>query len=319
MTLVILVMLTSRSVALCNELQEAVKVNDLEKTKTVLKEDPNLIFSKDTNGSTVLHWATERGFKKMAELLLANKADVNAKDNDDWTPLHRASASGFKDVAAVLLANNADVNAKDKGGWTPLHRAMRCGPKGVVAILLANKADVNAKDKFGRTPLLMAAQSGLKEIVELLLACNVDVNAKDDDGDSPLREAEGNSHKEVAELLRRMASQIDPMGASKSRQKPTPPVRRLGSNGAQLIHTFVQGRERTIDRGQDASVGSHILGAPALLTGGPDVVSQRGEFRRGQKLFTVKRILPGAHFCHRWYVCACHGWSRAETVRALEG
>ena len=59
----------------------------------------------------------------MAELLLANKAEVNAKDNRRWTPLHWAAAQGHKDVAELLLANKAEVNAKDKDGEMPLHYA----------------------------------------------------------------------------------------------------------------------------------------------------------------------------------------------------
>jgi ankyrin repeat protein len=48
----------------------------------------------------------------MAELLLAAKADVNAKDSDGWTPLHWAADRGRADVAELLLANNANVDAK---------------------------------------------------------------------------------------------------------------------------------------------------------------------------------------------------------------
>ena len=59
----------------------------------------------------------------MAELLLANKAEVNARDNNGGTPLHLRRLNGHKDVAELLLANKADVNAKDNSDGTPLHEA----------------------------------------------------------------------------------------------------------------------------------------------------------------------------------------------------
>ena len=49
----------------------------------------------------------------MAELLLANKADVNAKNDIRRTPLQRQRKMGQKDMVELLLANKADVNAKD--------------------------------------------------------------------------------------------------------------------------------------------------------------------------------------------------------------
>jgi len=59
----------------------------------------------------------------MVELLLANKAEVNAKDNGGRTPLHSAAESGHKDAVGLLLANGAEVNAKNNYGWTPLKEA----------------------------------------------------------------------------------------------------------------------------------------------------------------------------------------------------
>jgi ankyrin repeat protein len=38
----------------------------------------------------------------MAELLLTNKADINAKNDDGATPLRLAEGSAHKDVADVL-------------------------------------------------------------------------------------------------------------------------------------------------------------------------------------------------------------------------
>jgi ankyrin repeat protein len=38
----------------------------------------------------------------VAELLLANKAEVNAKDKNGWTPLHWAAQGGHQDVAELL-------------------------------------------------------------------------------------------------------------------------------------------------------------------------------------------------------------------------
>jgi ankyrin repeat protein len=70
------------------------------------------------------------------EMLLANKAEVDAKDILGETPLHNASFMGYKDAAELLLASKADVNAEDKYGETPLHQAAAKGQKDIVVLLL---------------------------------------------------------------------------------------------------------------------------------------------------------------------------------------
>jgi len=37
-----------------------------------------------------------------------------------WTPLHMAAYNGYRDVAELLVADGADVNARDNHNWTPL-------------------------------------------------------------------------------------------------------------------------------------------------------------------------------------------------------
>jgi ankyrin repeat protein len=54
------------------------------------------------------------GYKAMAELLLTNKAEVNAKDNDGSPPLHQVAAGRHSDLSEMMLAHGADVNAADK-------------------------------------------------------------------------------------------------------------------------------------------------------------------------------------------------------------
>ena len=49
-----------------------------------------------------MHIAAGFGRKDVVELLLANKADVNATNNNRDTPLHVAASEGHKDVAEVL-------------------------------------------------------------------------------------------------------------------------------------------------------------------------------------------------------------------------
>jgi ankyrin repeat protein len=68
-----------------------------------------------------LHHAALGGQKEIAELLIAEGADVNTKSGDEeTTPLHWAANRGHEEVVELLIAKGADVNAKDIGGYTPL-------------------------------------------------------------------------------------------------------------------------------------------------------------------------------------------------------
>jgi ankyrin repeat protein len=119
-----LVALAWSSLAFCGQIHDAAAAGDLAKVKALLKDNPDLVFSKNTNGWTPLHIVAFEGHKAVAEVLLANKAEVNAKDNKGQTPLHWAASAGSKDVAELLLANKAEVNAKDNNRWTPLYSAV---------------------------------------------------------------------------------------------------------------------------------------------------------------------------------------------------
>ena len=76
------------SLAFCGEIHQAAWDGDLEKVKTLLKDNPDLVFSKDKINYTPLHVAALKGHKDVMKFLLASKADVNAKDINGKTPLN---------------------------------------------------------------------------------------------------------------------------------------------------------------------------------------------------------------------------------------
>jgi ankyrin repeat protein len=152
---------------------EAAENGDIAKVRALLKDNPNLVFSKNLKGSTPVHQAAWKGHGNIVKLLLANNADVNVTDPSGITPLHAAAVHGHLRVVEILLAGKAEINAKksNANGTTPLHFAALHGHKKVVELLLANKAEVNGIDINGMTPLRIAAYMGSPghmEIFELL-------------------------------------------------------------------------------------------------------------------------------------------------------
>jgi ankyrin repeat protein len=206
---------------------------DLEKVAALVKENPELVSSKDPTATTALHWAVHNDRKAVAELLLANKADVNAKDSDGETPLHLAAFYGHKDVAGLLLAYNANIEARLTKGATPLHVAAGYGHKDVAELLLASGASVDAQIVDGETPLHMAVVTGQKDIVELLLANKANVNARTVEGVTPLHYAAGRGHLDVAESL--LAHGADVNAVDNKRKTPLGYAKKVNKRVAELL------------------------------------------------------------------------------------
>ena len=231
---VMLVTLSWSSFAFCGEIHDAAAAGDLGKVKALLKDNPDLVFSKDGNGTTPLHFAAIFDHKDVAELLLDNKADVNAKDNKGSmtlnnggeTPLHYAALKGYMDVAELLLTNKADINAKDNDGKSPLYYATSSQHDDVAELLERhggtgqihwvaesgamkrqmemfrdNPDFIFATDDYGNLPLHYAAFNGQKDLAKFLLAKKTDVNAKNKAGATPLHRAVMGGHEDMVELL----------------------------------------------------------------------------------------------------------------------
>ena len=134
------------------DIWEAARTGNIEAVKQHLAAGVD-VNAKDKYGESPLLFAATFGHKEIAELLIANGADVNTKiDKIGMTPLHIATGQGYKEIVELLIAKGADVNAKVE----------------ITELLIANGADVNAKDVGGKTPLDWAIRRHHHEIADLL-------------------------------------------------------------------------------------------------------------------------------------------------------
>jgi len=140
----------------------AIKNDDYEKASLLIQNNMDWVNLK-MGVSAPLHYACTQGRLKIAELLLKNKADVNAvSDDTKSTPLHLAT-----------LGNNNNYSCSDE-------------ELALVKLLIKNKASINARDKCDRTPLRNTLFKGWGRMMRHLVECGADVNAKDKNGKTPI-------------------------------------------------------------------------------------------------------------------------------------
>ena len=205
----------SSTVALCGPIHDATRKGDEAKVVALLKENPDLVSSKDKLGNTPLHIAALHDQFAIAALLIANGADVNARntplgrevigssylsqkaDRDfnqkayGETPLTLALLSyNHKEMIELLLTHGADPNVFVHIGVTPLQRAIEHDLPYDVELLLANGADPETINLSGLTSVHSAVAHGQTKILEMLLNYGANPNAKDGGGHTPMYYAE---------------------------------------------------------------------------------------------------------------------------------
>ena len=167
-------------------LAEAVRADNLEIAQFLLEQGADkTINHADTEFQTAIFKARSA---KMAQLLIANGADVSRGDKKGLSVLFHAVANylGF-DLLKVLLQNGADINAQDNSGMTALlwagQHPYESDDKNCVQFLLENGANTNIANNQGETPLLVTDRL---DVLQALLAHGADVNAQDENGQTAL-------------------------------------------------------------------------------------------------------------------------------------
>lgn len=186
-------------------LGEAAKLGDAELTRALLDAgaDPD---SPNQDGQTALMLAAAVGAPKVAELLIAKHANVNAVETfRGQTALMWAAATNHPEVVQVLVNHGANVNVRAKyedwprqmtsepraqfrhtGGLTALLYAARSGCLGCAIAIVKAGADVNQPNPDGITPLINALDNKSFDIAMFLLDKGANPGAWDMTGRTPL-------------------------------------------------------------------------------------------------------------------------------------
>ena len=138
-----------------NGLIQAIRDNNCAQAIKYIEKgaNPNI---RDGFGRTFLHiLAYYKKGTPVAKALLDKGADSNSKRSDNaYTPLHSAVYEGNQEMIQLLLKNKADIDAKNLIGDTPLHMAVASGEVTIVKLLLDAGANLNVTNNIdGASPL----------------------------------------------------------------------------------------------------------------------------------------------------------------------
>lgn len=209
-------------------LMHAIQDRDLEAAKAALERDASQATAELPGGLSPLMFALYHGahdiaallrsFRplnlheaasygdamRVAELLVADKSQIDAYSPDGWTPLHLAAFFGQRDTALVLVALGAPLDALSQNPMqnTPMHAAI-AGALGesLAPLLIGFGADVHHVGGSGVTALHLAASRGFEGLCKLLLARGVDRHLQTEDNKTAAQIARDRSHLATAAML----------------------------------------------------------------------------------------------------------------------
>jgi ankyrin repeat protein len=217
------------------DLLKAARAGDVERVKTLLKEDPRLLVARDPMGNTALIIAVNSGHEALADLLLdagvepglheaaalGDTARVGAAlaqhpdqlDTDSpegFTPLALAAHFGHLEVIRLLIDRGASVNrvASHRLAVTPLHAALFGRQLEAAMLLIERGADVTLArggtgwKRAGWTALHYAAGMGFSTLVQPLLDRGADPSCRDEEGKTAIDVAVDANHHDIADMLR---------------------------------------------------------------------------------------------------------------------
>jgi ankyrin repeat protein len=210
------------------ELFEAVGRGDLAAAQALVAARPELVNSRNEQGTSLVLFAIYNGRPEVARLLRKAGADIgifeaaalgdlaridelvaenggalSAFSPDGFQPLGLACFFKHEMTARYLIEKGADPNTPSRNDQkvTALHSAVASNEAGITKALLEAGARTDVRQQGGYSPLHGAAASGNRELVEILLQFGADRNAKTDKEETAADIARSRGFAAVAELL----------------------------------------------------------------------------------------------------------------------
>jgi uncharacterized protein len=213
---------------MANELFEAIKMGNADEATRIVRENPALLKSRDSNGASpilvaVYHQkhdvakalADAAGTLDLFEAAALGRVDrikqllrddptlASAFAPDGFPAVGLAAFFGHPDAVQTLLAAGADVHAAAKNSFKvqAIHAAVASKNLDIVGAVLEAGADPNAAQQQGFRPIHEAGSSGSRALAELLLKFGADPTLKGDNGKNAIDLAREKGHAEFADWL----------------------------------------------------------------------------------------------------------------------
>ncbi|MDH4210229.1 MAG: ankyrin repeat domain-containing protein [candidate division WOR-3 bacterium] len=196
-------------VGAADEIHDASQQGDIDRVKTLVEENAELVNLADETGHTPLHYAAAGGQVEIARFLISEKADVNALNTVNQSVLLYAAYFGNAEITEMLIADGARLNDQDIFGRSPLHYAARQRSVDALMSLIDNKANLDIRDSIGETPLHFAIRWGYDDIAAMLIDGGADLGITTDDGKSYLHMASIKGYTDVVDLLLKHGVQVN--------------------------------------------------------------------------------------------------------------
>ena len=149
---------------------DAASVGRIERVAELLDADPALLNAYSRDGFFPLGLAAFFGHAETVRLLLARGADVTqvARNPMRIQALHAAVAGRSREAIELVVAAGAPINAQQQEGWTALHAAVHQKNADLARYLVAHGADPKLQNDAGKSAIGLAADENAVEVLRLL-------------------------------------------------------------------------------------------------------------------------------------------------------